>query len=982
MNLNRRAFLKIAGVGSVSVTAACTTEPEKTIYTLVHAPDDMVTGKATYYASTCRECPAGCGILGKNREGRIVKIEGNPRHPINQGHICMRGQAAIQGIYDPDRIRTPMLKENNRWNPIPFRQAEAILKSKAKTAAEKGNNRVRMISEVVGEILLSLFTESLRSWRSDGPLVFEPYAYESLKTANRMVFGIPGLPSYRMDAADVLVAFGADFLETWLSPVEYALKFKTVHAYREGKKGLFLYVGPYKTVTGANADRWLACYPGSEYLIAMGCLKEALENGRGRSLPRESREALMHIASPFGAERVLHQSGISKPLYDKLVSGLLDAKSPLVIGTGAGATGPNSLQTDVAVNLLNLILDPALSLVDFQSRHRVEIAAKRSEVLALIENLKTDPPDLLLLNNVNPIFFLQNVSGITETIGNASMFVVSFSSFMDETTRLSDLVFPVRLPLETWDVYEGHQGVPSTLQPAMGALTRAPNLGDVFLSTAFEADWPAENYKTYLIQGLFSGGDITDETGWIRILAEGGRFAPSGVSPEMRKSPAIKDIAGLFEKTAAPLALKSVFIAAPSIRYFDGRGANRSWLSEIPNPISKIAWQTPVLMHPDTLKQNNLAHEDLVGLESKYSRVEAPVYEYEGVMPGIALMEIGQGHGAYGRYAEGKGANPLALLSPEPDPVSGCPRFSIDAMTIIETGRTMTLASTSGSRIPHGRKIALTVDLETLKKGKPHTEAGLGMYTFPLTLPLPEGYDRRRDFYPPHQHDGYRWSMVVDLDRCIGCSACAAACYAENNLGVVGVDRMIEGREMAWMSVERYHNPDWMADLLFLPMLCQHCDNAPCESVCPVFAPHHSKEGLNNQIYNRCIGTRFCSQNCPYKVRRFNWFDWKWPSPLNLQLNPDVTVRSKGVMEKCSFCIHRIKAAHTVAKNEKRDIRDGEVTPACVQTCPTGALVFGNLADKNSRVRKLVEDPRAYQVMGYLNTKPAVIYLKKVVQEV
>ena len=256
------------------------------------------------------------------------------------------------------------------------------------------------------------------------------------------------------------------------------------------------------------------------------------------------------------------------------------------------------------------------------------------------------------------------------------------------------------------------------------------------------------------------------------------------------------------------------------------------------------------------------------------------------------------------------------------------------------------------------------------------------MNDFPLTLPLLEGYDPKRDFYPPHDHKDYRWSMIVDLDKCIGCGACAAACYAENNLGVVGIERILQGREMSWLRIERYHDPEHMDNITFLPMMCQHCDNAPCESVCPVYAPHHSKEGLNNQIYNRCIGTRFCSQNCPYKVRRFNWFDWQWPPPLNLQLNPEVTVRSKGVMEKCSFCVQRIKVAHGVAKDENRMIKDGEVIPACVQTCPTGALLFGNLMDKKSRVRQQVMDPRAYQVMGYLNTKPAVIYLKKVVQTI
>jgi molybdopterin-containing oxidoreductase family iron-sulfur binding subunit len=224
--------------------------------------------------------------------------------------------------------------------------------------------------------------------------------------------------------------------------------------------------------------------------------------------------------------------------------------------------------------------------------------------------------------------------------------------------------------------------------------------------------------------------------------------------------------------------------------------------------------------------------------------------------------------------------------------------------------------------------------------------------------------------------------MVVDMDKCVGCSACAVACYAENNLGVVREDRVAEGREMAWLQIQRYEDPEAREKLTFIPMLCQHCDNAPCESVCPVYAPHHSKEGINNQIYNRCIGTRFCSQNCPYKVRRFNWYLWEWPKPLNLQLNPDVTVRTKGVMEKCSFCIQRIKEAHNRAKNEGRKILDGEIQPACLQTCPTGVFTFGNLMDEQSKVRKMAADKRAYQVMGYLNTKPAVIYLKKVVQEI
>jgi molybdopterin-containing oxidoreductase family iron-sulfur binding subunit len=438
----------------------------------------------------------------------------------------------------------------------------------------------------------------------------------------------------------------------------------------------------------------------------------------------------------------------------------------------------------------------------------------------------------------------------------------------------------------------------------------------------------------------------------------------------------------MFGEIAIPKHDKLTFLALPSIRFFDGRGANRPWLCEVPDPLTRVAWQSPVLINPQTLRERGIKQGDMVELQSAWGAIKAPAYETDGVRPGVLTMNIGQGHELFGRYAEGVGANPFSLLPAEMEPFSGSPCFSVPLTSLNPAGDPVRLAHTDGSRVQHGRKIALTVEFNELGQEKREEQKGLGMWDFPLVLPLPEGYDRKRDVYPPHDHHVYRWAMVVDLDRCIGCNACAAACYAENNIGIVGLDRVREGREMAWLSIERYLDEQTMKKVTFLPMLCQHCDNAPCESVCPVFAPHHSKEGLNNQIYNRCIGTRFCSQNCPYKVRRFNWFDWKWPKPLHLQLNPDVTVRSKGVMEKCSFCVQRIKEAHGVAKDEKREIRDGEVQPACVQTCPTGALVFGNLMDRTSRVSKQVEEARAYQILGHLNTKPAVFYLKKVVQEI
>ena len=981
--MNRRTFLKIAGMGSISLAAGCS-PPEKNLFSLVQAPDDMLTGKATWYASTCRECPAGCGILAKNREGRVIKVEGNPLHPINKGKICMRGQAALQAIYNPDRIKTPLLKEKDTWQPISFSKAQALLKYKTHDASQNGSDRIRMLTEVIGKSLLALFGDALTQWNTQAPLIYEPFAYESLKTANQKVLGQNGLVSYHMQQADVLVSFGADFLETWLSPVEYARKFKAMHALKEDQKAPFYHVSPVQSLTGANADYWMACNPGSESIVALGLVRQALDIRKGKELPWSFRKQMLRATAPYTQDRVLESSGLSLELYEKLIIELMGARRPLVLGTGTGAGDLNGLQTNIAVNLLNLLLDPDLKLLDFSNRHRVEIAAKRSEVLQFFNRLKTDAVDVLILNNVNPAFSLAPNSGVNEALEQDDLFVVSFSNFMDETSQLADLVFPVSLPLETWDEYGGWQSVYATLQPAMGKLTRAshPHIGDVILDTAFGNEKPAENYKAYLFSRLVSEHKIADEQGWVQLLQTGGGFDPAPKSGASRLKLTPDGITHILAKPAEASESGLTFTAIPSIRFFDGRGANKPWLCEIPDPLSRVAWQSPVSMHPDTAKNQNIAQGDIIQIESQWGSLEAPVYVNEFVKPGLLAMSIGQGHQAYGRYAENKGVNPFEILSPDADQDSNGPVFSADQIKIRRTGRTMKLAAMYGSRTQQGRTFALTVSTAELRQGKIPPRTGLTMQNFPLTLPLPEGYDPKRDFYAPHDHEKYRWAMVVDLDRCIGCGACSAACYAENNVGIVGEERVIEGREMTWLSIERYQDPHQKQKVTFLPMLCQHCDNAPCESVCPVYAPHHSKEGLNNQIYNRCIGTRFCSQNCPYKVRRFNWFDWQWPEPMNLQLNPDVTVRSKGVMEKCSFCIQRIKVAHTNAKNEKRMIRDGEVIPACVQTCPTDALVFGSLMDKQSRVRQMVDDPRAYQAMGYLNTKPAVIYLKKVLQEI
>ncbi|MBI9084191.1 MAG: 4Fe-4S dicluster domain-containing protein [Desulfobacterales bacterium] len=986
MTMKRRTFLKITGMSGLSIAAGCTPDPEKTLFSLVRAPENMVTGQATWYASTCRECPAGCGILAKNREGRIIKLEGNPVHPVNRGALCMRGQAALQGLYDPDRLDTPLIREKGRLRPISFEKATALIREKAGAAAAVGPGRVRMLTETVGDARSKLFADALHQWRSSPPVIFEPYAYEPLKAAWKAIFNIAALPTLHMDRADLLLGFGADFLETWISPVEYARKFKAMHGIGNGRKGRFFQVSPFQSLTGANADRWFACAPGSQAAVIFGIMREMLRTGRGNDLPADLRRLLVDLSASYDGPRVAAASGMSTDELALVVDNLSRSQAPLVLGGPSAGFGPGALQTEAAALMLNQILDPSMALFGWPVGHQVATAASRAEVTGLFEALAHKEADLLIINNANPLFAMPKQKAVREALTDRRTFTVCFTSAMDETASQANLVYPSATALEIWDEYSGRRDITSLLQPAMGKLNPSPDSADVILNTAFGGKPPSPDFRQYLIAALQRAGRIRSDVDWVQAVGRGGIFpdpaAPSPWAQSRLPEPNPEAVATILSDLAKAPAAGLTFAATPSIRYFDGRGANKSWLSEIPDPITKVAWQSPVLIHPDTLARKGLVHGSRVRIKSVHGSLTTTAYVSESVHPDALVMGMGQGHSEYGRYARKQGANPLDILPWQTDPNTGAPLLSVAGIELLAEEGKMALAHTDGSRSQHKRKIALYT-----KPGEPAgteiaAKPGLTMDDFPLTLPIPEGYDARRDLYPPHAHEKYRWGMVVDLDRCIGCGACACACYAENNIGVVGEEQIIRGREMSWLRVERYHDPDDARKIIFLPMMCQHCDNAPCEAVCPVYAPHHSKEGLNNQVYNRCIGTRFCAQNCPYKVRRFNWFDWQWPKPLHVQLNPNVTVRSKGVMEKCSFCIQRIKEVHGIAKNENRDIADGEVVPACAQTCPTGAITFGNFADPDSRVRRLAADPRAYQVMGYLNTKPAVIYLKKVLQEI
>ena len=983
-DLKRRDFLKIIGLAGTGAVTGCSSDTPNRLVPYIFPPEDIIPGEAAWYAGTCRECPAGCGLLAKNRDGRVVKLEGNPLHPVSLGKLCARGQASLQGLYNPDRFPGPFIrKENGKLNSVTWQQGEEVLARTLTDLIRQGRGeRIVFISELMTGSLKGLVDRWLSEMGSRGHLCYESFAYEPLRQANRLVFQYDGIPHYRLDQADFLISFGAGFLETWISNLEFSRQFAAFHALKPQGKNPFIFVGPRLSLTANNADQRITVPPGEEYLIGLGMLRVLLDEESTEYFSPDQQGRLRKTLQDFTLEQIHQKTGVPIPVIQDLARRFSRAQKPLVLAEGLGLSGPHALDAAVAANLLCLIKPGSLEAIDFKSPSSYSQTTPLSVFKDLAEKMKRKEIDLLLLGQVNPVFNLPFSEEFRQGLKTVPM-VISFSSYPDETNTLAHLVLPNHTFLESWGDYSPREGVSGLMQPVMGPVFQTRPLGDLLISSGKKIKgpdrFPWKDYYQFLREYWIQKGkeiepDRNPEEFWQKALEQGGIWKES------------KNEEGLFSarppsfsfskiKETAKSDLMMEWTVYPTIQFFDGREANRPWIQELPDPMTQITWDSWIEIHPETARVLQIQEGDMLMISSPFGSLEGPAYPIYTVPPGLLALPLGQGHWNYGRYADGHPANPRLLFSPAVDRISGGVFRPELKVSLRKLNKRIPLAHVDGSFFQHDRELMQTLTLAEYQRSQ-----NTGQIP-PIDLPYAAGYDPQKDFYPPHEHREYRWGMVVDLDRCIGCSACVVACYAENNVAVVEKAQVLKGREMSWIRIQRYFDRD-KGVARWLPMLCQHCDYAPCESVCPLYAPFHNPEGLNTQVYNRCMGTRFCLQNDPYKVRRFNFFTYTRPKPLNWQLNPDVTVRQKGVMEKCSFCIQRIVEAKIRAKKEDRKVKDGEFTTACAQTCPTDALIFGNLLDTDSRISRMIKDTRRYQVLGHLNTKPAVIYLKKVDQPV
>jgi molybdopterin-containing oxidoreductase family iron-sulfur binding subunit len=611
--------------------------------------------------------------------------------------------------------------------------------------------------------------------------------------------------------------------------------------------------------------------------------------------------------------------------------------------------------------------------IDFSQTHALSKTINSEQLGKVLDNVTKD--DVLIIHNINLAYYVQDVLADIRRSGN----VVYLGTMPDETSKLAKWIFPADSYLESWGDYEPWTGSNCLMQPTMARLHNTLSSGDVFLSLAEASGRPlsrkdikqvttSEQWLKLRWQELHArmAPTIPFDEFWQSALRNGGTFEqPQNVTVKLREdAAAIKFPEPVEQQAATPESCQ--LWAWASVLLFDGRVSNRGWLQETAEPLSGQVWGNIADVHPEKALALGLANGDEIEIATKTGQIRLPVRITKDVHKSIVAVSFGQGHTALGRLAALRGANVFEAIDGS-DPAS-----IFGKATIKKTARKAQPVYLTREQEQHQRELMQWVELSQLREMKP----GQGDH---LILPLPEGYNPEKDLYPPHEYKNHRWAMVIDLSRCIGCGACTVACQAENNIAVMGDWQARRWLEMAWLRIIPYRSESDSKRLGFLPMLCQHCDMAPCESVCPVFASVHNDEGLNAQVYNRCIGTRYCSNNCPYKVRRFNWLNVDWQKPLDLQLNPDVTVRVRGVMEKCTFCIQRIRAAELKAKREHRQVRDGEIEPACLQSCPTKVFTFGDLLDPNSKVSQLTRsDPRRYHVLEELNTKPAITYLRRI----
>jgi MoCo/4Fe-4S cofactor protein with predicted Tat translocation signal len=949
--LGRREFLRLMGASlALAGLTACgrSAATNEKIVPYVRQPESLVPGRPQFFATAFVHDGAATGLLVESHEGRPTKIEGNPSHPGSLGATDAFAQASILTLYDPDRSQAVTnVGAIATWNGF-----FAALNGELEGQRLNGGAGLRILTETV---LSPTLADQLQSLIKRFPQAkwhqYEPGNRDNVRTGARLAFGEVVEPQYHFERCETILSLDADFLFRGPGRIRYARDFVERRGVRAGNVAMNrLYtVESTPSLTGAMADHRLALRPSE-----LAAFAQALAGRLGVTTGSKSAAAPAVSSAKW-------LDAVARDLQQHRGAGLVLA----------GERQPAPVHA--LVHAINQSLGNAGKTVIYTEPVEPYAVEQNTSLRNLTADMESGQVAVLLVSGGNPVFNAPADLRFGELMARVG-FSVHMGLYEDETSARCHWHVPEAHYLESWSDARAYDGTVTILQPLIDPLYGGKSAHELLAAVAGRPGLSGYEIVREYWNKQNRAPDF--EQFWRRAVHDGvvadSAFAAKTVGLKNIAPDASNSAAEIKSSADAASALEIIFQPDPTIH--DGRFANNGWLQELPKPLTKITWDNAVLISAATAQRFGLGHRvaarggehgkvfaDVVELRYAGRALTAPVWIAPGHADGCATVYFGYGRTRSGKVGTGVGFNAYAIRTADA-------AWHGTGLEMRKTATEYALACTQFHHNMEGRELVRAATLEEYRR-EPHFAAG-----------KEHGAESEASLYPPHPYEGYAWGMTIDTNACIGCNACVVACQAENNIPVVGKTEVSRGREMHWIRVDRYYKGGVDSpETVHQPVPCMHCENAPCEVVCPVNATNHSSEGLNDMVYNRCVGTRYCSNNCPYKVRRFNFFqyaDFTTPS-LKPMRNPDVTVRSRGVMEKCTYCVQRVNAAKIAAEKEDRPVRDGEITTACQGACPTQAIVFGNINDGDSRVARLKASPLNYGILTELNTRPRTTYLAK-----
>jgi MoCo/4Fe-4S cofactor protein with predicted Tat translocation signal len=952
--VSRRGFMKLMGASlAMAGLAGCTKQPDEPIYPYIKQPEDLLLGRPNYFATAFPFPTGALPLLVKSDAYRPIKVDGNPEHPMSKGGSDPISQGSLLGLYDPDRSQRVLYQqEASTWANF----QRALIRDLPEL--QGGQGLYILSSTITSPTLAAQWKDAQKRLPQAKLIQYDPVNRDSARRASKAAFGDFYDAQYMLDKADVILSLDSGFLSGITHPGfnklanDWVARRKLMDPSIQMNR---LYaVESTPTTTGFKADHRLKVKASQVEAVAM-----AINGGH-----------------PAGAKWTAEQQAFIQAVAADLKANA--GKCVVIPGE------QQSANVHLAAIMLNQALGNVGKTVVYTETVQPLPTVQMDDLKSLVADMNAGKVQWLLILSANPVYTAPVDLKFADALVKIPM-SAHLGDYIDETAQLTTWHINAAHYLESWSDARSYDGTLSVIQPMIDPLYAGKSAHDVIQSLLDDPQRsPYASVQATWQQQLAGKGDF--DPAWRKVLHDGfaadTAFAPKSLSPSGSAtlgSPAVSDD-----------SIEVIFRPDPSI--YDGRYANIGWLQELPKPIVSNAWDNAALMSGPTKQRLQLEEGDVIEINLQGHAVRASVLAVPGHPDNSLTLHLGYGRQHAGRVGSGMGFNAyLVRTSDAPLFASGAQiQKTGDVWSIVVTKshygddrgeRALAGSAVSGDVRSHSlegdealtRGIVRSATLEEFKK-EPNFAQEEGV--------APEAPDRDATMFPNWSYPGNAWGMVIDQNSCIGCNACVVACYAENNIPVVGKHNVKIGRDMQWIRIDTYFEGDLQAPRAhFQPMTCQHCENAPCEQVCPVAATVHTPEGLNMMVYNRCVGTRYCSNNCPYKVRRFNFLlfsDYETES-LKLMRNPDVTVRSRGVMEKCTYCVQRIMAAKIEADKENRSIRDGEIVTACQQSCPTEAIVFGNINDPNAKVSKIKAQQRNYSVLADLNTRPRTTYIAEVI---